>query len=302
MPLTDGTCRSKLPDKSNPPSNTSKEEEGKLHSALSLKMRVNLRFYSCFFGYKKDSEPVRADIIEYMEGRLKPERHVDERNLTSVAVLEKIHGGKIIDCKRVTDEDSKSDYCIELGESIKKRFSERCVHDGFRTISAAVRGLVYSRIMEWKQKYETKEKTKTDNDVIAPDSEDEKELKQLLGLLKHDFPEGSDLDLIINPKAESDNDGEVKGKKIFVYSETYEGAIDTVIHEYNEKGTSDVYAQPFVDAINLKQILDNLYWKTVMDYFNNGEGYDRRERFNKKIVEKLKTAYAISLSKSSVKA
>jgi hypothetical protein len=153
-----------------------------------------------------------------------------------------------------------------------------------------------------KQKYGTKEKAKTDNNVIAPNSEDEKELKTLLGRMKQDFPDGYDLDLIVNPKAESDNDGEVKGKKIFVYSQTHEDAIDTLIHEYIEKGSSDVYTQPFVDAINLKQILDNLYWKTVMEYFNNGEGYDKRERFNKMIVEKLKIAYAISLSKSSAKA
>jgi hypothetical protein len=153
-----------------------------------------------------------------------------------------------------------------------------------------------------KQKQETKEKVKTDNNVIAPNSDDENELKQLLGRMKQDFPEGSDLDLIVNPNAKSDNEGEVKGKKIFVYSQTHEDAIDTVIHEYIEKGTSDVYTQPFVDAINLKRILDNLYWKTIMEHFNKGEGYDRRERFNKMIVEKLKIAYAISLSKSSAKA
>src|SRR5665811_957762 len=107
-----------------------------------------------------------------------------------------------------------------------------------------------------KQKYETKERAKKDNNHMAPNSDDEKDLKRLLRRIKQEFPDGSDLDLIVNPNVESVNEGEVKGKKIFVYSQTHEDAIDTLIHEYIEKGSSDVYTQPFVDAINLKQILE----------------------------------------------
>ncbi len=252
-------------------------------------MRVNLRFYSCFLGYKKDSEPVRADIIEYAEGRLKPERHIDERNLTSVAVLEKIHGGKIIEWKNTIDENSKSDYCIDLGESIKKRFCERCFHDGFRSTSAVVRGLIYPRIMNWKKKYDSE--VKTDTPQIKEESlkssyvtESEKKLTKGLENLVQYFDLGKGLIMNWQPQAENSNEGEVKDNTIKIHSLTYEEAKKTVPHEFIEKTMNELTSQFFVDAINSNRILNELFWKEVIKEYNKGKIRKNREDFIEKIV------------------
>jgi hypothetical protein len=60
----------------------------------------------------------------------------------------------------------------------------------------------------------------------------EEKLKNELKALKRKAGIGDDLDVVWAPNADSKLSGEVKGKKIYVYEEDEEKAVETLYHEF----------------------------------------------------------------------
>lgn len=271
-----------MPDKTSLSSSTSRKKY-RLSPVVTKKMKVNYRFYSQINGYGTLAEAMREGIRAWLNGSIKIEKHIDERNLSDIAELEKIYDNEIVKCNDFNKKD-KGDFDIWLPAELLQKFDEHWKQQNFRGKSEACRALMYYYIMKWKESYEATVNAKK---AITPNAEDVKKLNQKLEELKQDYELGLELELVEwIPDAKNDKHGEVKGNKIYIYDETYEEADKTLEHEFDHYCMNKYCSQPLVDAVNFWLKSTMAFWKKVMENFNNGITYRERERLIEKHVEK----------------
>lgn len=266
-------------------SSSGKPKKDRLSPVVTKKMKVNYKFYSQKNGYDTIAEAMRAGIRAWLDGSIKIEKHIDERNLSDIAELEKIYGSEIVKYNDF-NKKGKGDFDIWLPTELLQKFDEHWKLQNFRGKSEACRALMYYYIMKWKESYKATvnvEKSKK----TTPNPEDMKKLNQKLEELKHDYELGLELDVVEwIPDAKNDKHGEVKGNKIYIYDETYEEADETLEHEFDHYCMNKYCSQPLVDAVNFWLKSTMTFWKKVMENFNNGITYKERERLIEKHVEK----------------
>lgn len=277
-----------------PPVLTKKTKKSRLSPNITKKLATNYVFHSRIEGYNTSAEALKAGIRDCLDDSIKPERYINEddyekKNLTEVAVLEKINKGEIIKWKDST-EDSKNDIPIEWDEKHIKEFDIWWDNHGFRNRSEACRAVMYCQIIEWKKKYDAEVKK---FQIKEPDSAyviNGNNLNEFLDWLKQRFCQGPELVLEWHPDKDKSDDGEVIEGKIYIYSKTFEEAEYTLAHEYLHQVFHVLFTKPFWDYIK-----SNLTYNTSKQNNQLKELIENFEKRDYKIREKFIDELAKSL-------
>jgi hypothetical protein len=234
------------------------------------RMMANYIFYSQKNGYNTVSEALRTGIKMWAASAIELKSKIDEETLPKVSMIEELNGGKIVEWKYDTN-----DFEIHLEENLLQRFDKFRIQKGFKSRTKAVRAIMFCQILEWKKVYEiTKNKEKIIINISI--KEGERKLNQKLEGLKQAFEQGKELDVIWLPKTDSPLDGEIIGKKVYIYSLNYQEAEKTLSHEYIEYALKENFSKPYINLVN----------KLIKSF--SMENYEKQEKIIEKLVENLK--------------
>lgn len=257
---------------------SSAQSKKRVYINIFKKIKNEYESYSQKDGHNTISEALRSGIKQCEEGSLVLKTDIDEKTKINEIL------GKIVDIKDLKYDTYNTE--IRLEENLLQRFDRLILQKGLKSRNRAIREIIYAQILEMKNKYEASvnaEKT------ITVEPKDLKKLKQDLEDLKQTYGLGLELDVVWTPKVKSKKEAEVIGNKIYIYSLTYEEAEFWLEHEYHEYCQHVTSSKPLVDAMNLTLI----FWKMVMEYFNN-EGYKKREKYIETLLKNLKKKQATS--------
>lgn len=120
----------------------------------------------------------------------------------------------------------------------------------------------------------SKENSKNSKSTAIETADEEEKLKQSLAKLIEIF--GFELEVSWTPKFNSSIEGEIIGKKIYIYSENFEDAKMVLVHEYLENILKMTFSKPYVAVIN--KLLE----------FINQDIYKMQEKIIENIAKKIR--------------